>query len=309
MIKKKISRNDHRSFIIISKKYSSKNISRSEKFASSSNEYTSFSYLSSKLDNSRFPQGNEKLPRKQEFLDKAVQAVSLSRKRKPSTPSQDLFLPVDPFEPSFSIDFFFFFFFFSSFPCSCCVSQRRSFHISRVPTRHGQLFELSTTLKARAKHTRGGRGSIFEPLLRRRCFSFASPGGTPRMGMLETEIENSSDARQGNPWNSSVWLCLEYFCSKDVNLDLIFRLSKNSWNVSHRTIFRLFVEKRKRKCVLKCRENYYWKQRIIHKENLSLRIINRGTHHREFQTFFFLSLFFDARMLNRALPSSNLFKY
>lgn len=121
-----------------------------------------------------------------------------------------------------------FFFFFSSFPCSCCVSQRRSFHISRVPTRHGQLFELSTTLKARAKHTRGGRGSIFEPLLRRRCFSFASPGGTPRMGMLETEIENSSDARQGNPWNSSVWLCLEYFCSKDVNLDLIFRLSKNS---------------------------------------------------------------------------------
>lgn len=112
MIKKKISRNDHRSFNIISKKYSSKNISRSEKFASSSNEYTSFLYLSSKLDNSRFPQGNEKLPRKQEFLDKAVQAVSLSRKRKPSTPSQDLFLPVDPFEPSFSIDFFFFFFFF-----------------------------------------------------------------------------------------------------------------------------------------------------------------------------------------------------
>lgn len=112
LIKKKISRNDHRSFNIISKKYSSKNISRSEKFASSSNEYTSFSYLSSKLDNSRFPQGNEKLPRKQEFLDKAVQAVSLSRKRKPSTPSQDLFLPVDPFEPSFSIDFFFFFFFF-----------------------------------------------------------------------------------------------------------------------------------------------------------------------------------------------------
>lgn len=202
-----------------------------------------------------------------------------------------------------------FFFFFSSFPCSCCVSQRRSFHISRVPTRHGQLFELSTTLKARAKHTRGGRGSIFEPFLRRRCFSFASPGGTPRMGMLETEIENSSDARQGNPWNSSVWLCLEYFCSKDVNLDLIFRLSKNSWNVSHRTIFRLFVEKRKRKYVLKCRENYYWKQRIIHKENLSLRIINRETHRGEFQTFFFLSLFFDARMLNRALPSSNLFKY
>lgn len=112
LIKKKISRNDHRSFNIISKKYSSKNISRSEKFASSSNEYTSFSYLSSKLDNSRFPQGNEKLPRKQEFLDKAVQAVSLSRKRKPSTPSQDLFLPVDPFKPSFSIDFFFFFFFF-----------------------------------------------------------------------------------------------------------------------------------------------------------------------------------------------------
>lgn len=34
--KKKISRNDHRSFNIISKKYSSKNISRSEKFASSS---------------------------------------------------------------------------------------------------------------------------------------------------------------------------------------------------------------------------------------------------------------------------------
>lgn len=281
---------------------------REIRFFQPSNEYTSFLYLSSKLDNSRFPQGNEKLPRKQEFLDKAVQAVSLSRKRKPSTPSQDLFLPVDPFEPSFSIDFFFFFF-FSSFPCSCCVSQRRSFHISRVPTRHGQLFELSTTLKARAKHTRGGRGSIFEPFLRRRCFSFASPGGTPRMGMLETEIENSSDARQGNPWNSSVWLCLEYFCSKDVNLDLIFRLSKNSWNVSHRTIFRLFVEKRKRKCVLKCRENYYWKQRIIHKENSSLRIINRETHRGEFQTFFFLSLFFDARMLNRALPSSNLFKY
>lgn len=85
---------------------------REIRFFQPSNEYTSFSYLSSKLDNSRFPQGNEKLPRKQEFLDKAVQAVSLSRKRKPSTPSQDLFLPVDPFEPSFSIDFFFFFFFF-----------------------------------------------------------------------------------------------------------------------------------------------------------------------------------------------------
>lgn len=85
---------------------------REIRFFQPSNEYTSFSYLSSKLDNSRFPQGNEKLPRKQEFLDKAVQAVSLSRKRKPSTPSQDLFLPVDPFKPSFSIDFFFFFFFF-----------------------------------------------------------------------------------------------------------------------------------------------------------------------------------------------------
>lgn len=85
---------------------------REIRFFQPSNEYTSFLYLSSKLDNSRFPQGNEKLPRKQEFLDKAVQAVSLSRKRKPSTPSQDLFLPVDPFKPSFSIDFFFFFFFF-----------------------------------------------------------------------------------------------------------------------------------------------------------------------------------------------------
>lgn len=58
--------------------------------------------------------------------------------------------------------------------------------------------------------------------------------------------------------------------------------------------------------MLKCRENYYWKQRIIHKENLSLRIINRETHRGEFQTFFFLSLFFDARMLNRALPFEQL---
>lgn len=227
--KKKISRKDHRSFNIISKKYSSKNISRSEKFAFSSR-------VTSILPSHTCPANWTTLVSPRETKNSLESKNSWTKRSKQfRSHEKESHLPQAKIS-SFLLtrsnlrfrSIFSSFFFFSSFPCSCCVSQRRSFHISRVPTRHGQLFELSTTLKARAKHTRGGRGSIFEPLLRRRCFSFASPGGTPRMGMLETEIENSSDARQGNPWNSSVWLCLEYFCSKDVNLDLIFRLSKNS---------------------------------------------------------------------------------
>lgn len=301
LIKKKISRKDHRSFNIISKKYSSKNISRSEKFASSSRVTSILPSYTCPANWTTLVSPREtknSLESKNSWTKRSKQFRSHEKESHPPQAKISSFL-LTRSNLRFRSIFSSFFFFFSSFPCSCCASQRRSFHISRVPTRHGQLFELSTTLKARAKHTRGGRGSIFEPFLRRRCFSFASPGGTPRMGMLETEIENSSDARQGNPWNSSVWLCLEYFCSKDVNLDLIFlKLSKNSWNVSHRTIFRLFVEKRKRKYVLKCQENYYWKQRIIHKENLSLRIINRtrNSSWRISNVFFPFSLFWCANV-------------
>lgn len=161
---------------------------REIRFFQPSNEYTSFSYLSSKLDNSRFPQGNEKLPRKQEFLDKAVQAVSLSRKRKPSTPSQDLFLPVDPFEPSFSIDFFFFFFFFSSFSIqllrftATIVPHFARSHATRPAVRTVNDFE-----SAREAHERRERVNIR-----------AASSTTMFLFRLSWWNSSNGDARNGN---------------------------------------------------------------------------------------------------------------
>ena len=99
------------------------------------------------------------------------------------------------------------------------------------------------------------------------------------------------------------WLCLEYFCPKDVNLDLIFRLLKNSSDISlHRTI-RIDCQKKKKKNTKRIiTGNNQWKLETI------LRIINRtkNSPRRISNVFFFsffLSFFFDARMLNRALPS------
>lgn len=88
--------------------------------------------------------------------------------------------------------------------------------------------------------------------------SLSPLGGTLRWDdALETEIENSSDARQGNPWNSSVWLCFEYFSSKDVNLDTIFPIVEE---FSSENLRGLFVKKKK--------EKYEW----ISRELLSLLV-------------------------------------
>ena len=113
-------------------------------------------------------------------------------------------------------------------------------HATRPTVRTVNNFE-----SAREAHE--GEGSIFEPFLRRRCFS---PGGTRRM-----ERCTNGDARNRKFFGCSAGESVEFvdrgfasvfFCPKDVNLDLIFRLLKNSSDISlHRTI-RIVCQKKKK---------------------------------------------------------------
>lgn len=92
------------------------------------------------------------------WLDKESK-LSRNCQKKAILPKTELSSACSNAFAALSIDFFpSFFFFFSSFPSSCCVSQRRSFHISHATRPAVRSKRLSTTLKA---HRGGvGRGGV-----------------------------------------------------------------------------------------------------------------------------------------------------
>lgn len=218
--------------------------------ASTSNRY----FLLEQTGQVSFPLGKEKLPRKQEF---SVCVCVLARQRvqalaklpKESHPPQtELSSACSNLRRAFHRFFPFFFFVVSiqllrftativpHFPCDTDSRSKR----------------LSTTLKAHRRRRGVGWGG--EGQYSSRFFadvSLSPLGGTLGWNdALETEIENSSDARQGNPWNPSVWLCFEYFSSKDVNLDSIFPI------VEEFSSENLDCQKKKRN-MNEYQENYY----------------------------------------------------
>lgn len=212
-------KNDHRSFNIFPKKIFRR---RCEKFTSSgpvtNNRYTFFEQNWTILISPRETKNSLESKNSAYSARQSSPSSHETAEKKAIHPKISSFLLTCSnlrrvFLRSIFSSFLFFFFFFSSFPCSCCVSQRRSFYISRVPTRRGQLFELSTTLKARVKRTRE-RGQYSSRFFDDDVSLLVElvEWNDAQMGMLE--IENSSDARQGNPWNSSIVALPRIFLSQ-----------------------------------------------------------------------------------------------
>lgn len=162
MIKKKISQKDHRSFNIISKKYSSKNISRSEKFASSSRVTSILPSYTCPANWTTLVSPREtknSLESKNSWTKRSKQFRSHEKESHPPQAKISSFL-LTRSNLRFRSIFSSFFFFFSSFPCSCCASQRRSFHIARSHATRPAVRTVNDFESAREAHERRERVNI-----------------------------------------------------------------------------------------------------------------------------------------------------